>query len=38
VRMIDFTHMTKSINSMVAPIRWLVNSNFVPTWVEGKKP
>ena len=38
VRMIDFAHMTKSINSMVAPIRWLVNSNFVPTWVEGKKP
>ena len=38
VRTIDFAHMTKSINSMVAPIRWLVNSNFVPTWVEGKKP
>jgi hypothetical protein len=38
VRMIDFVHMTKSINSMVTPILWLVNSNFVPTWVEGKKP
>lgn len=38
VKTIDFAHMTKSINSMVAPIQWLVNSNFVPAWVEGKKP
>ena len=38
VRTIDFTHMTRSINSMVGPIRWLVNSNFVPAWVEGKRP
>ncbi len=35
---IDFTHMTRAINSMVAPVRWLVNSNFTPTWAEGKKP
>jgi Zn-dependent M28 family amino/carboxypeptidase len=35
---IDFPHMTRAINSMVAPVRWLVNSNFTPTWAEGKKP
>ena len=38
VRTIDFVHMTRSINSMVAPIQWLVNSSFVPKWVEGKNP
>lgn len=38
VKTIDFVHMTRSINSMVAPVEWLVNSNFVPTWYEGKKP
>jgi hypothetical protein len=38
VKTIDFNHMTRSINSMIDPIRWLVNSNFVPTWVEGKRP
>src|SRR6185503_13931555 len=38
VRTIDFVHMTRSINSMVVPIRWLVNSNFVPAWVEGRRP
>lgn len=38
IRMIDFAHMTKSINSMVEPVKWLVNSNFVPAWNEGKKP
>ncbi|HYO98890.1 MAG TPA: M20/M25/M40 family metallo-hydrolase [Pyrinomonadaceae bacterium] len=35
---IDFAHMTRAINSMVAPVIWLVNSNFTPAWVEGKKP
>lgn len=38
VKTIDFSHMTRAINSMVAPIQWLVNSNFVPAWVEGKRP
>jgi len=38
VRTIDFRHMTRAINSMVAPIRWLVNSTFKPTWNEGKRP
>ncbi|MGI9106187.1 MAG: M20/M25/M40 family metallo-hydrolase [Pyrinomonadaceae bacterium] len=35
---IDFAHMTRAINSMVLPVLWLVNSNFTPVWVEGKKP
>jgi Zn-dependent M28 family amino/carboxypeptidase len=35
---IDFKHMTQAINSLVAPVAWLVNSDFRPTWVEGKKP
>lgn len=38
VKTIDFVHMTRSINSMVAPVQWLVNSNFKPAWVEGKRP
>lgn len=38
IRTIDFTHMTMAINSMVAPVFWLVNSTFVPVWNEGKKP
>jgi hypothetical protein len=38
VKTINFVHMTQAINSMVKPIQWLVNSNFVPTWNPGKKP
>lgn len=38
IETIDFVHMTRSINSMVKPIEWLVNSDFRPTWNEGKKP
>jgi hypothetical protein len=38
IKTIDFTHMARSINSMVLPIVWLVNSDFRPTWNEGKKP
>jgi len=35
---IDFEHMTRSINSMVKPTQWLVNSDFKPKWYEGKRP
>jgi hypothetical protein len=35
---IDFKHITYAINSMVEPVRRLANSDFKPTWVEGKKP
>jgi len=38
LRTIDFMHMTRSISAMVAPIEWLVNSSFVPAWIDGKKP
>lgn len=38
IKTIDFEHMTRSINSMVKPIEWLINSNFKPTWYEGKRP
>jgi hypothetical protein len=38
VKTIDFGHMTRSIDSMVAPIQWLVNSNFKPAWNPGKNP
>lgn len=38
VKTIDFVHMTRSISSMFQPIEWLANSDFVPTWNEGKKP
>lgn len=38
IKTIDFGHMTKSINSMIKPIEWLINSDFKPTWYEGKRP
>ncbi len=38
IKTIDFNHMTRSINSMVRPVQWLVNSTFKPVWYEGKKP
>ncbi len=38
LRTIDFKHMTRSIESIIEPIRWLLDSNFRPAWNEGKKP
>jgi hypothetical protein len=35
---IDFGHMTDAIRSMVEPVRWLANADFVPAWLPGKKP
>ena len=35
---IDFAHMTDSIRSIVAPIRWLASSSFKPDWLPGQKP
>lgn len=35
---IDFKHMTESIRSMVAPIRWLANGDFRPEWQAGGRP
>jgi Zn-dependent M28 family amino/carboxypeptidase len=38
VSTIDFKHMTNAIASMVAPIRWLANSDFKPQWNPGGNP
>jgi hypothetical protein len=35
---IDFAHMTRAIQSMVAPVRWLANSDFTPQWKAGMRP
>ncbi len=38
LKTIDFVHMTRSVNSMVEPVRWLVNADFKPVWHDGMKP
>jgi len=38
VSKIDFPFMTRSLNSLVKPIRWLANSTFRPAWLEGQAP
>ena len=38
VSKIDFPFMTKSLNSLVKPVRWLANSKFRPTWLPGQAP
>lgn len=38
IRTIDFNHMTNAIASMVAPIRWLADSDFRPQWNPGQNP
>ena len=35
---IDFPFMTRSIQSLVKPIRWLASSSFKPSWLPGKAP
>jgi Zn-dependent M28 family amino/carboxypeptidase len=35
---VDFPFMTRSIHSLIKPIRWLANSPFKPTWLPGKAP
>ena len=35
---IDWTHTEAAIGSMIAPVEWLVNSDFKPEWLPGKKP
>ncbi len=35
---IDFLFMTRSIKSLVAPVRWLANTSFRPSWRPGKAP
>jgi Zn-dependent M28 family amino/carboxypeptidase len=35
---LDFKHMNAAIGSLLAPVEWLVNSNFQPKWNIGGKP
>ena len=35
---IDFAHMTESIESMIGPVRWLINSDFKPQWSKDGRP
>jgi len=35
---IDFTHLDEAIGSLIAPITWLANSDFKPTWNSGERP
>jgi hypothetical protein len=35
---IDFAHMTEAIQSLLAPVRWLADSDFRPEWAAGGKP
>ena len=35
---VDWQHLDQAIASMIVPVTWLANSDFVPTWKEGMKP
>ncbi len=35
---LDFKHMDAAIGSMLAPVEWLVNSGFTPTWNKNGQP
>lgn len=35
---LDFKHMDAAIGSMLAPVEWLVNSDFIPQWNKGGQP
>lgn len=35
---LDFVFMTEAIQSLVEPVRWLANSDFVPQWLPGRQP
>jgi len=35
---LDFSFMTEAIQSLIEPLRWLANSDFVPQWLPGKQP
>jgi hypothetical protein len=35
---VDWHHLDGAIGSMIGPITWLANSDFVPKWNEGKRP
>ena len=38
LKTIDFTHMTRAIASMEAPVRWLADTAWKPSWNPGGRP
>ena len=38
IEFVDFVHMTEAIRSMLEPVRWLADSDFVPEWAPGGRP
>jgi Zn-dependent M28 family amino/carboxypeptidase len=35
---VDWQHLDSAIASMIAPVIWLANSDFVPVWIKPPKP
>ncbi len=35
---VDWQHLDSAISSMIAPVIWLANSDFLPRWNAGQKP
>ena len=35
---IDFPFLTRSLNALAPPIRWLAQSSFRPSWIKGRAP
>ena len=35
---VDWQHLDAAVASMIGPVNWLANSDFVPTWNAGQKP
>ena len=35
---LNFDFMTEAIQSLIEPVRWLANSDFVPQWLPGEQP
>ena len=38
IRLVDFSHMTEAIQSLLDPVRWLANSTFKPAWAPNGCP
>jgi hypothetical protein len=35
---VDWYHLDNAIGSMIAPVLWLANGDFTPTWKRGQRP
>ena len=38
IQHLDLEFMRDAIQSLIEPMRWLANSEFVPQWLPGKQP